>query len=88
MSGPGSGLAARGAGGGRPAAVGGADNSVVIGASNQLGEFESGATAALLGPVGSVVAGGIGTLLVAALWLKGFPALANRDRMTDPPAPR
>ena len=62
-------------------------NSVFIGASNQLGEFESGATAALLGPVGSVVAGGIGTLLVATLWLKGFPALANRDRMTDPPAP-
>ncbi|WP_084181533.1 MFS transporter [Polaromonas glacialis] len=62
-------------------------NSVFIGASNQLGEFESGATAALLGPVGSVVAGGIGTLLVAALWLKGFPALANRDRMTDPPTP-
>lgn len=62
-------------------------NSVFIGASNQLGEFESGATAALLGPVGSVVAGGIGTLLVALLWLKGFPALANRDRMTDPPAP-
>ncbi|MBG6076146.1 MFS transporter [Polaromonas sp. CG_9.11] len=61
-------------------------NSVFIGASNQLGEFESGATAALLGPVGSVVAGGIGTLLVAVVWLKGFPALANRDRMTDPPA--
>ncbi|MDO8717838.1 MAG: MFS transporter [Polaromonas sp.] len=59
-------------------------NSVFIGASNQLGEFESGATAALLGPVGSVVAGGIGTLLVAVLWLKGFPALANRDRMGGP----
>ncbi|MGA8785723.1 MAG: MFS transporter [Polaromonas sp.] len=58
-------------------------NSVFIGASNQLGEFESGATAALLGPVGSVLAGGIGTLVVAALWLKGFPALAGRDRMTD-----
>ena len=62
-------------------------NSVFIGASNQLGEFESGATAALLGPVGSVVAGGIGTLLVAALRLKGFPELARRDRMTEP-APR
>jgi hypothetical protein len=37
-------------------------NSVFIGASNQLGEFESGATAALLGPVGAVVAGGVGTL--------------------------
>jgi len=58
-------------------------NSVFIGASNQLGEFESGATAALLGPVGSVVVGGIGTLLVAALWLKWFPALAHRDRMTS-----
>ncbi|MEO6321973.1 MAG: MFS transporter, partial [Polaromonas sp.] len=63
-------------------------NSVFIGASNQLGEFESGATAALLGPVGSVVAGGIGTLLVASLWLKGFPALANRDRMSDSSAMR
>jgi MFS family permease len=58
-------------------------NSVFIGASNQLGEFESGATAALLGPVGSVVVGGIGTLLVAALWLKWFPSLAQRDRMVD-----
>ncbi len=57
-------------------------NSVFIGASNQLGEFESGATAALMGPVGSVLAGGIGTLLVAALWFKWFPALAQRDRMT------
>ena len=56
-------------------------NSVFIGASNQLGEFESGATAALLGPVGSVVAGGIGTLLVAAMWLKLFPDLAQRDHM-------
>ncbi|CAD5372986.1 MFS transporter [Rubrivivax sp. A210] len=54
-------------------------NSLFIGASNQLGEFESGATAALLGPVGSVVLGGAGTLLVAALWLRLFPALATRD---------
>jgi MFS family permease len=57
-------------------------NSVFIGASNQLGEFESGATAALLGPVGSVVLGGVGTLLVAALWLRLFPSLAKRDRMS------
>ena len=62
-------------------------NSVFIGASNQLGEFESGATAALLGPVGSVVAGGIGTLLVAGLWLRLFPDLAQRDQM-HAPAPR
>jgi MFS family permease len=59
----------------------GAINSVFIGASNQLGEFESGATAALLGPVGSVVLGGIGTVLVACAWLRYFPDLAKRDRL-------
>ena len=56
-------------------------NSIFIGASNQLGEFESGATAAWFGPVLSVVTGGIGTLLVAAAWLRLFPTLAQRDRM-------
>jgi hypothetical protein len=56
-------------------------NSVFIGASNQLGEFESGATAALLGPVGSVVLGGVGTLIVAALWRRLFPPLAERDAL-------
>jgi len=56
-------------------------NSIFIGASNQLGEFESGATAALFGPVGSVMIGGIGTLLIAAAWVRLFPALARRDRM-------
>ncbi len=56
-------------------------NSVFIGASNQLGEFESGATAAWLGPVGSVVLGGVGTLMVAALWLRLFPTLAQRDEL-------
>jgi MFS family permease len=56
-------------------------NSIFIGASNQLGEFESGATAALWGPVGAVVVGGVGTVLVAASWVKLFPALAKRDRM-------
>ncbi len=56
-------------------------NAVFVGASNQLGEFESGATAAWLGPVGSVLLGGLGTLLVAGLWLKLFPALARRDAL-------
>ena len=56
-------------------------NSVFIGASNQLGEFESGATAAVMGPVGSVVLGGVGTLLIAAAWLRYFPDLARRDRL-------
>lgn len=60
-------------------------NSIFIGASNQLGEFESGSTAALLGPVGSVVLGGMGTLLVAALWMRWFPTLAGRDRLYEPP---
>lgn len=64
----------------------GAVNGVFIGASNQLGEFESGATAALLGPVGSVVAGGIGTVMVALAWRRIFPALARRDRL-EAPAP-
>ena len=58
-------------------------NSVFIGASNQLGEFESGATAALLGPVGSVLLGGVGTLLVAGLWMRLFRPLAQRDRLTN-----
>jgi hypothetical protein len=58
-------------------------NSVFIGASNQLGEFESGATAALLGPVGSVVLGGLGTVLVALAWIRLFPALARRDRLDE-----
>lgn len=64
----------------------GAVNSVFIGASNQLGEFESGATAAVLGPVGSVLLGGLGTLAVVALWFRLFPALAQRDRL-QPEAP-
>ncbi len=61
-------------------------NSIFIGASNQLGEFESGATAALLGPVGSVVSGGVGTVLVALTWFRLFPALAQRDRIVSAPS--
>jgi MFS family permease len=56
-------------------------NSVFIGASNQLGEFESGAMAAWLGPVPAVVLGGVGTMLVAGLWFRLFPQLASRDAM-------
>ncbi|WP_028311697.1 MFS transporter [Derxia gummosa] len=59
----------------------GAVNSLFIGASNQLGEFESGATAALLGPVGSVLLGGVGTLVVVLAWMRLFPTLARRDRL-------
>jgi hypothetical protein len=63
---------------GRVAAV----NSLFIGASNQLGEFESGVTAELFGPVGSVVSGGLGTMVIATAWLKLFPNLARRDRLS------
>ncbi len=56
-------------------------NSVFIGASNQLGEFESGATAAWLGPVASVVWGGVGTGVVVLAWVGVFPALARHDRL-------
>ena len=60
-------------------------NSVFIGASNQLGEFESGATAAWLGPVASVVWGGVGTGLVVLAWIALFPALARHDRLAAAP---
>ncbi len=59
-------------------------NSIFIGASNQLGEFESGATAALMGPVASVVVGGIGTIAVALAWIRLFPSLAKRDELAPP----
>ena len=56
-------------------------NSLFIGASNQLGEFESGVTAAWFGTVPAVALGGIGTLLVVALWMRWFPGLRARDRL-------
>ncbi len=58
-------------------------NAVFIGASNELGGFESGALAAAIGAVGSVVVGGIGTLIVAATWALLFPDLLRRDKLTD-----
>jgi MFS family permease len=58
-------------------------NTVFIGASNELGEFESGAVAALIGTVPAVVVGGLGTLLVAALWARWFPELRDRDRLVS-----
>ena len=61
----------------------GAVNMLFIGASNELGEFESGITAALFGTVPAVVIGGLGTLGVVALWMKLFPPLRNVDRLTD-----
>jgi MFS family permease len=60
-------------------------NSIFIGASNQLGEFESGLTAAWLGTVPAVVAGGLGTLAVVAAWTLLFPALRRADRLDADP---
>ena len=56
-------------------------NATFIGASNQLGEFRAGSIAAWLGAVGSVIVGALGTLVVVAMWMRLFPALARRDRL-------
>jgi MFS family permease len=58
-------------------------NMVFIGASNELGEFESGLTAQWLGAVPSVVLGGLGTLVVVAIWAVRFPRLGRVDRLRD-----
>ncbi|MDB5765123.1 MAG: transporter [Herminiimonas sp.] len=58
-------------------------NSIFIGASNQLGEFESGITAGWFGAVPSVLIGGLGTLLVVGTWMQLFPALARREKLTS-----
>ncbi|HEX9159496.1 MAG TPA: MFS transporter, partial [Rhizomicrobium sp.] len=58
-----------------------------IGASNELGEFESGVTAAWFGTVPAVVLGGIGTLLVVAVGMRLFPQLKAVDRLQDAAKP-
>jgi MFS family permease len=55
-------------------------NGVFIGASNELGEFESGLTAAWFGLVPAVVIGGVATLVVTGLWMRWFPTLRKIDR--------
>lgn len=62
---------------GRVAAV----NTVFIGASNELGEFESGLLAAAVGAVPAVILGGAATVGIALLWGRLFPALRMRDRL-------
>ena len=59
----------------------GAVNYLFVNASYQLGEFESGITAALLGAIPAVALGGIGTIVVALLWMKFFPALRDVERL-------
>lgn len=62
---------------GRVAAV----SSVFIGASNELGEFESGVVARFLGPVNAAIFGGVGAMIVTGVWAKLFPALRKADRL-------
>ena len=62
---------------GRVAAV----SSVFIGASNELGEFESGVAARFLGPIGAALFGGIGALVVTGTWSLLFPSLRKADRL-------
>lgn len=65
---------------GRVAAVSG----LFVGASNELGEFESGVVARILGPVGAALFGGIGALVVTGAWAKMFPALRKADQLVQP----
>jgi MFS family permease len=57
-------------------------NSLFLGASNELGEYESGLTAQWFGPVRAVVLGGIGSIIVTGLWSIFFPTLRRADRLT------
>jgi len=59
----------------------GAVNFLFINASNQLGQFESGVAAALLGTVSSAVLGGVATIAIALLWMKLFPTLRNVEKL-------
>ncbi|MBR0754010.1 MFS transporter [Bradyrhizobium jicamae] len=59
----------------------GAVNFLFINASNQLGQFESGVVAALLGTVASAVLGGVATVGIALLWMKLFPTLRDVERL-------
>jgi len=56
-------------------------SGLFISGSNELGEFESGLASRFIGPVGAVIFGGIGTLVVTGLWAKWFPDLRRADRL-------
>jgi hypothetical protein len=55
-------------------------NTLFVGTANRLGDFRAGLTAAWFGTVPAVLIGGIGTLLVAAIWIRAFPALYRVER--------
>jgi hypothetical protein len=58
-------------------------HSLFTGTSNQLGAFESGVLAALIGTVPSVLLGGLGTIAVAAIWMRLFPELRRLGRFEE-----
>ena len=58
-------------------------NALFIGTSNQLGEFEAGMVAGLIGAVPAGIVGGVGTILVALLWMCLFPALRRAQRFVE-----
>lgn len=58
-------------------------NSIFINTSNQFGEFETGVLASMLGTVPAAVVGGVGTLVVVAIWMKLFPSLRRRQQLTQ-----
>ena len=61
----------------------GAAERVFIGASNELGAFESGTLARLIGTVPAIILGGVASIGVAAVWYICFPALRRIDRFED-----
>jgi MFS family permease len=61
-------------------------NQVFVGASNELGELESGVAATALGPRAAVVVGGLIVVLVTTTWTRLFPSLRALDRLDDQPA--
>ncbi len=60
-----------------------ATENVFIGASNELGAFESGVAGQLLGVVGAILTGGVATIAIVVLWWWKFPALRDVDRFSD-----
>ena len=58
-------------------------NSIFINTSNQFGEFETGVLASMLGTVPAAVVGGVGTLVVVAVWMKLFPSLRRRQQLNQ-----
>ena len=57
-------------------------NQVFVGASNEVGGFRAGTSAALIGPVAAVAFGAIGTLAIASIWMRKFPELQKIKTLT------